>query len=50
MTWCDSWASSTDRKRATLIRFNPVARPDSDLFQAALAGAHLINGLSNRDL
>jgi hypothetical protein len=31
-------------------RFNPVARPDSDLFQAVLSGAHLINGLSNRDL
>jgi hypothetical protein len=31
-------------------RFNPVARGDSDLFQAVLSGAHLINGLSNCDL
>lgn len=31
-------------------RFNPVARGDSDLFQAVLSGGHLINGLSNRDL
>jgi hypothetical protein len=31
-------------------RFNPVSRADSDLFQAVLSGAHIINGLSNRDL
>jgi hypothetical protein len=31
-------------------RFNPVAHADSELFQAVLSGAHLINGLSNRDL
>ena len=31
-------------------RFNPVSRPDTELFQAVLSGAHLINGLSNRDL
>jgi hypothetical protein len=31
-------------------RFNPVARADSEFFQAVLSGAHLINGFSNRDL
>lgn len=31
-------------------RFNPVSRADSELFQAVLSGAHIINGLSNRDL
>jgi hypothetical protein len=31
-------------------RFSPVSRADADLFQAVLSGAHLINGLSNRDL
>ncbi len=31
-------------------RFNPVARADTDSFQAVLSGAHLINGLSNHDL
>jgi len=31
-------------------RFNPVSRSDAELFQAVLSGAHLINGLSNRDL
>jgi hypothetical protein len=31
-------------------RFNPVSRPDADLFQAVLAGAHVISGLANRDL
>ncbi len=31
-------------------RFNPVSRPDAELFQAVLAGAHLISGLANRDL
>jgi hypothetical protein len=31
-------------------RFNPVSRTDCNLFQAVLSGAHLINGLSNRDL
>jgi hypothetical protein len=31
-------------------RFNPVARTDSEFFQAVLSGAHLINGFSNRDL
>jgi hypothetical protein len=31
-------------------RFNPVARHDAELFQAVLAGAHLIAGVANRDL
>jgi hypothetical protein len=31
-------------------RFSPVSRGDAELFQAVLAGGHLINGLSNRDL
>ena len=31
-------------------RFNPVARPDAEFFQAVLSGTHLINGFSNRDL
>ena len=31
-------------------RFNPVARHDAELFQAVLAGAHLITGVANRDL
>lgn len=31
-------------------RFNPVSRPDSELFHAVMSGSHLINGLSNRDL
>jgi hypothetical protein len=31
-------------------RFSPVSRADADLLQAVLSGAHLINGLSNRDL
>jgi len=33
-----------------VARFNPVSRPDCELFQAVLSGAHLINGLANRDL
>ena len=31
-------------------RFNPVSRHDAELFQAVLAGAHLITGIANRDL
>jgi hypothetical protein len=31
-------------------RFNPVAHADSELFHAIVAGAHVINGFSNRDL
>jgi hypothetical protein len=31
-------------------RFNPVCRADSDLFAAFLSGAHLINGICNRDV
>jgi hypothetical protein len=31
-------------------RFSPVARADSELFQAVLAGAHVVNGFSSRDL
>jgi hypothetical protein len=31
-------------------RFNPVSRGDAELFQAVLAGSHLISGLANRDL
>jgi hypothetical protein len=31
-------------------RFNPVSRSDAELFRAVLAGEHLINGFSNRDL
>jgi hypothetical protein len=30
--------------------FNPVSRHDSQLFQAVLAGAHLITSIANRDL
>jgi hypothetical protein len=31
-------------------RFNPISRPDAELFHALIAGSDLINGLSNRDL
>jgi hypothetical protein len=31
-------------------RFSPVSGTDANLFQAVLSGAHLINGLSKRDL
>lgn len=31
-------------------RFNPLADPDLALFQAVLAGEHMINGFRNRDL
>jgi hypothetical protein len=33
-----------------VARFNPVSRPDAELFRAVLSGSHLLNGLTNRDL
>ena len=44
----------TTRKHPTGGRsvkaFNPVARPDSQLFQALMSGEHAVRGFANRDL
>jgi hypothetical protein len=44
----------TTRKRPaggrTVTAFNPVARPDSQLFIALMSGEHAVHGFANRDL
>src|ERR671936_294786 len=34
----------------TIKAFNPVARPDSQLFAALMSGEHAVHGFANRDL
>src|SRR5881628_2697884 len=34
----------------TVKAFNPVARPDSQLFVALMSGEHAVHGFANRDL
>jgi hypothetical protein len=44
----------TTRKQSPTIRpvrvFNPLARPDSELFAALMSGDHALHGFTNRDL
>ncbi|MGQ0570979.1 MAG: hypothetical protein ACT4P5_15870 [Armatimonadota bacterium] len=44
----------TTRKQAPTIRpvrvFNPLARPDTELFAALMSGEHALHGFTNRDL
>jgi hypothetical protein len=44
----------TTRKQSPAIRpvrvFNPLARPDSELFAALMSGEHTLHGFTNRDL
>ena len=46
----DSLCRQHSQHGQRVARFNPVSRSDAELFQAVLAGAHLVSGLANRDL
>ena len=46
----DSLCRQHSQHGQRVARFNPVSRSDAELFQAVLAGSHLISGLANRDL
>jgi len=46
----DSLCVPRTRGDKRVPRFNPVSRADATLFEAVLSGAHVISGLSNRDI